>query len=68
MKVDSVLDAGPGVPGSIPCSAKSLVFRNILDGLVLDLENKGSPPIELPSLWGTRVLAENLLIIQLGKC
>ena len=24
------------------------------------LPNKGSPPIELPSLWGTRVQAESL--------
>ena len=29
--------------------------------------NKGSPPIELPSLWGTRVRAESLLMMHPGK-
>jgi len=44
------LDWEPRV--QFPVLAKTLVFHNTL--VSFPMLNKGSPPIELPSLWGTR--------------
>ena len=46
---------------SISSSAKNLIFLFPIP------REKKAPPIELPSLWGTRVLAESLLMAHTGK-
>jgi len=56
---DSVLGLGPRVPGSIPSSQQPHWVR-------IPMLNKRGPPAELPSLWGTRVQAESLLMVHPG--
>ena len=64
--MDSLLSLEFGVPDSSPGLCKTLSFAAPSLARISTL-NRGNPPIKLPSLWGTRVQAESLLMTHPGE-
>jgi len=55
------------VPVSIPSSGRKVGLPQEPLDFRTPTSNNGCPPLELPSLWGTRVQAESLLMMHPGK-
>ena len=53
--------------GTVSSLGKNFVLRDTFAGFRIPMLNKGGPPVELPSLWDTRVWAESLWMTHPGK-